>query len=265
MDRCDFTFRGESLSSHGYMLCEFDGSGSVENITTDSQRKLTSISMFGGKYFPIIYSVYDGALVAEMSICRHGNDAGKPITPKESAALKRWLESPVASEFRAGGTDYEGIFWNGTFNVEEIHSNSVCVGFHLTFTATAPFGYKDKVNISGSVVKGGFVSIDDISDDEGYIYPDITITLKASGDLKIMNEFDKRETVVRGCSSGETLTFTRLLQILSSNKSHELGDDFNYKFVRINNEYGNTLNKLTFNLPCTYSISYNPIAKVVIA
>ena len=43
MDRCDFTFRGESLSDHGYMLCEFDGSGSVENVTTDSQREMTSI------------------------------------------------------------------------------------------------------------------------------------------------------------------------------------------------------------------------------
>lgn len=50
MDRCDFTFRGESLSDHGYMLCEFDGSGSVENVTTDSQREMTSISMFGGRY-----------------------------------------------------------------------------------------------------------------------------------------------------------------------------------------------------------------------
>ena len=219
MDRCDFTFRGESLSNHGYMLCEFDGSGSVENVTTDSQREFTSISMFGGRYFPIIYSVYD----------------------------------------------YEGIFWNGTFNVEEIHSDDVCVGFHLTFTATAPFGYKDKVEFSGSVSKDGSISIDDTSDDEGYIYPDITVTLKAAGDLKITNNFDKRTTVVRGCSSGETLTFTHLLQILSSNKSHELGDDFNYKFIRINNEYGNVVNKLTFNLPCTYSISYNPIAKVVIA
>ena len=122
MDRCDFTFRGESLSDHGYMLCEFDGSGSVENVTTDSQREMTSISMFGGRYFPIIYSVYDGALVAEMSICRLGNDAGNAITPKEAAALKRWLESPVASEFRAGGIDYEGIFWNGTFNVEFIQT-----------------------------------------------------------------------------------------------------------------------------------------------
>ncbi|RGH18288.1 hypothetical protein DWV75_03550 [Ruminococcus sp. AF12-5] len=265
MDRCDFTFRGESLSNRGYMLCEFDGSGSVENVTTDSQREFTSISMFGGRYFPIIYSVYDGAFVAEMSICKSGENVGAEIKPKESAALKRWLESPIASEFRIGGNDYEGIFWNGTFNVEEIHSDDVCVGFHLTFTATAPFGYKDKVAFSGSVSKDGSISIDDTSDDEGYIYPDITVTLKAAGDLKITNNFDKRTTVVRGCSSGETLTFTHLLQILSSNKSHELGDDFNYKFIRINNEYGNVVNKLTFNLPCTYSISYNPIAKVVIA
>lgn len=265
MDRCDFTFRGESLNDHGYMLCEFDGSGSVGAVTTDSQRELTSISMFGGRYFPIIYSAYDGAFVAEMSICKLGNNAGTAVTPKEAAALKRWLESPVASEFRAGGDDYEGIFWNGTFNVEEVHADAACIGFNLTFTATAPFGYKDKVNISGSVAKDGTVSISDTSDDEGYIYPDITITLKAAGDLKITNGFDNRTTVVRGCSSGETLTFTHLLQILSSNKSHELGDDFNYKFIRINNEYGNVLNKLTFNLPCTYSISYNPIAKVVIA
>lgn len=52
------------------------------------------------------------------------------------------------------------------------------------------------------------MSISDTSDDEGYIYPDITITLKAAGDLKITNGFDNRTTVVRGCSSGETLTFT---------------------------------------------------------
>lgn len=153
MDRCDFTFRGESLSNHGYMLCEFDGSGSVGAITTDSQREFTSISMFGGRYFPIIYSVYDGALVAEMSICKLGDNAGSAITPKEAAALKRWLESPTASELRVGGDDYEGIFWNGTFNVEEVQADSICIGFNLTFTATAPFGYKDKVNISGSVAR----------------------------------------------------------------------------------------------------------------
>lgn len=265
MDRCDFKFRGELLSSHGYMLCEFDGSSSTSVVTTDSQREFTSVPMFMGKYHPILYYTYNNALIMEMSICKIDDSHGGTITPTEASSLKRWLSSSVSQEFRVGGDEYENYFWNGTFNVEEIHYASDCVGFHLTFTSTAPFGYKDKVELSGSVEKNASVTINDTSDEEGYIYPDMTVTLKASGDLKITNSFDKRETVVRGCASGETITFTRLLQILSSNNSHALGDDFNYKFIRINNEYGNTANKLTFSLPCTYSISYNPIAKVVIS
>lgn len=265
MDKCDFIFRGESLSSHGYMLCEFDASSSASVVTSDSQREFTSVPMFMGKYHPILYYTYNNSLIMEMSICKIEDSSNYIITPTEAASLKRWLNSPCAQEFRIVSEEYRDVFWNGTFNVEEIRFSSDCVGFRLTFTSTAPFGYKDKVELSGSVNQGGMIAIDDISDEEGYIYPDITITLNASGDLKITNEFDKRETVIHGCSSGETLTFTHLLQILSSNHAHELGDDFNYKFVRINNEYGKTINRLIFSLPCTYSISYNPIAKVVIA
>lgn len=265
MDTCDFIFRGESLSSHGYMLCEFDASSAASAVTTDSQRSFTSVPMLMGKYHPILYSTYENALVMEMSICKKDDSSDYIITPAEAASLKRWLSCPYAHEFRIDDPYYKDFFWNGTFNVEEIRISSDCVGFHLTFTSTAPFGYKNRVEINGSVEKNSSVVIDDISDEEGYIYPDITITMKSAGDLKITNEFDKRETVVRGCSSGETLTFTHLLQILSSNSSHALGDDFNYKFIRINNEYGKTVNKLNFNLPCTYSISYIPIAKVVIA
>lgn len=69
------------------------------------------------------------------------------------------------------------------------------------------------MNFSGSVDKDGSISINDTSDEEGYLYPDITITLKSAGDLKITNEYDKRTTVVRGCSSGETLTFTHLCKL----------------------------------------------------
>lgn len=262
----DFIFRDEKLSSHGYMVCDFDDASSANTATTDSQRDFTSISMFGSKYFPILYYTYNSQLVMEFSICKIGNKNNKNlISPTECAVIKRWLGSPNASELRLCSDEYDGYFWNGTFNIEEIHYAFGCIGFHLTFTATAPFGYKDKLNFSGSVDKDGSISINDTSDEEGYLYPDIIITLKSAGDLKITNEYDKRTTIVRGCSSGETLTFTHLLQIMSSNNSHELGDDFNYKFIRINNEYGKTVNKLTFNLPCTYSISYNPIAKVVIA
>lgn len=263
MSEFDFTFRGESLSSHGYMICEFDSSSSASAVTTDSQKEISSVSMFNGKYQPIIYSNYASALTMELSICKIDGD-NYYLTPQERVEIKRWLGCPYPCEFRLSDSKYDGYFWNGVFNVEEVRTPLGCVGFNLTFTATAPFGYKDKVEISGSVSANGAVTIKDTSDEEGYIYPDIEVTLQSAGTLKITNAFDNRATVVYNCLSGETLTFSHLLQIATDSSSHSLGDNFNYKFVRINNTYGKTQNTLTFSLPCTYKISYTPIAKVVI-
>lgn len=177
----DFIFRNEKLSSHGYMVCDFDDASSANTVTTDSQKEFTSISMFGSKYYPILYYTYGSQLVMELSICKIGDkNSKKLISPTECAEIKRWLGSPTVSEFRLCSDEYDGYFWNGTFNVEEIHYAFGCIGFHLTFTATAPFGYKDKLNFSGSVNKDGSINIEDTSDEEGYLYPDMTVTLKSS-------------------------------------------------------------------------------------
>ena len=115
MDRCDFKFRGELLSSHGYMLCEFDGSSSTSVVTTDSQREFTSVPMFMGKYHPILYYTYNNALIMEMSICKIDDVHGGVITPTEASSLKRWLSSPVSQEFRVGGDEYEKLFLERNF------------------------------------------------------------------------------------------------------------------------------------------------------
>lgn len=265
MNECDFSYRGETLSSHGYMLCEFDSPSSASNADTDSQKDIISISMYNGKYHPIIYCTYDSALTMEMDICKITDDDDYIIEPQETAEIKRWLGGMKPYKLQMLDSLYDGVSWVGVFNVEEVHYALGCIGFHLTFTATAPFGYKDTVTTSGTVAANGSVTINDISDEEGYIYPDMVVKLQSAGDLKITNAFDDRTTTVKNCSSGETLTFSHLLQITSDQSSHELSDDFNYKFLRISNVYGNTTNKITFNLPCTYSITYNPIAKVVIS
>lgn len=263
----DFTFRGESLSQRGYKLCCFNGQTSSEIAVTDSQRNFNLIHMFGGKYQPIAFTSYNEALIMEMDICKYDcpSETVLIIQPNETSEIKRWLSSPIANEFRLSDTAYDGIFWKGSFNVEEIHFCGECVGFHLTFTSVAPFGYRDTVTLEGTVAANGTVAINDTSDEEGYIYPDMSITLQADGDLEIENDFDNRKTVINGCESGEIINLTHLLQASTNKVAHILGNDFNYKFVRINNEYGNTVNNLTFNLPCEYLISYTPVAKVVIA
>lgn len=259
---CDFSFRGETLGDHGYVLCDFNGQSAAGVVVTDSQRTFTQMSMFGGKRFPFLYYRYDSALVIKTDICRR-DDSDLTITPVEAARMKKWLESPYPQELRLGGADFAGYFWVGTFNVEEVRLNDECIGFSLTFTADAPFGYKERVTLAGNAGSSEDVIIDDISDEEGYIYPDMSITLNEDGDLTIINEFDNRTTVIKDCTSGETITFTSYLQVLSSKENSNIGHRFNYIFPRINNTYMSTTNTLKFNLSCSYSISYKPIAKVV--
>ena len=265
MSEYSFTFRGETLEDHGYMICEFDGNSSANTVTTDSQRSFTSISMYSGKRKPILFYTYEDALVIKFSICKVEDANEQTIEPSEAAAIKRWLSSPTPQELRFSEEKYNGYHWVGVFNIEEVHYPGGCIGFDLTFTSLAPFAYKEKVEVSGTAIAGGSVTINDTSDEEGYIYPDVSITLRSAGDLRITNSFDNRVTVINGCSNGETITLSNLLQISSSNHSHILGNDFNYRFLRINNDYDNNVNKITFSLPCSYVISYKPIAKVVFA
>lgn len=265
MKDCDFLYRGESLEDHGYMLCNFNSSDSAGGETTDSQRTYSSFSAFNGKYFPIIFYKYENALEMEMSVCKLDSSPSPVITPAESSEFKRWLSTSTPHELRVGGEEYEGIFWNGVFNVEEVRWGNERIGFNLKFTSDAPFGYKDRVSLSGQLTNSGYILIGDTSDEEGYLYPDITITIQEAGDLLITNEYDERTTIVKDCREGETLSFSHLLQLKSSDGSHMIGKCFNFKFPRINNSYTNTDNKFKINLACTYNISYNPIAKVVFA
>ena len=263
MTGCDFSFRGETLSSRGYIIGNIDSSGGASTVTTDSQRNFSQMSMFGGKRFPFLYAVYSDAIKIDFSIFKEVDGEVQSITPQEAASMKKWLSSPIDQEFRLIDDLFTGYRWYGSFNVEEIHAGGICIGLKLSFISTAPFAYKNMVTITGSVLVGESVTINDTSDEEGYIYPEISVTLQSSGELRITNSYDERTAIVKNCVSGETITFTPLLQVLSSSSSHMVGNDFNYSFVRISNSYSDQENILTFNLPCTYSISYSPIAKVV--
>lgn len=104
-------------------------------------------------------------------------------------------------------------------------------------------------------------SLNDTSYEEGYIYPEMEITVKKDGDLIIHNSIENRETVVKNCKSGEVITLDYPI-IKSSDSSHNIQNDFNWKFFRIANTYDNSRNDLVVTLPCSIKIRYSPIVKV---
>ena len=104
-------------------------------------------------------------------------------------------------------------------------------------------------------------SLNDTSYEEGYIYPQMEITVKKDGDLTIHNSIENRETHIGNCTSGEVITFDYPV-IQSSDSSHNIQNDFNWTFFRVANTYDNSRNDLVISLPCSIKIKYSPIVKV---
>lgn len=266
----DFIYDGLRLSGLGYMIVSFDGSKGGE-IDTDSQLSYNHAPMMGGKRQPYITSVYENPLEMEFSIAKNICVNGRQSLSKESysitlgemAYLKRWLVRHSPHKLTVVGDEYDGIYWMGSFNVEEYVLGDGRVGATLKFECDAPFGYKEDVVFSGSLNANESLEYNCTSDEIGWIYPDITITVNENGDLKLKNN-DERETVIKNCKANEVITIDRNLQISTSFESHKIADDFNYIYYRVNNMFGSVANVLNTNLSISYEIRYSPYAKVVI-
>ena len=104
-------------------------------------------------------------------------------------------------------------------------------------------------------------SLNDTSYEEGYIYPEMEITVKKAGNLTIHNSIENRETYIADCQVNEVITMDYPI-IQSSISSHKIQNDFNWTFFRVANTYNNSRNDLTVSLPCSIKIKYSPIVKV---
>ena len=104
-------------------------------------------------------------------------------------------------------------------------------------------------------------TINDISHEEGHIYPHTEIIIAENGDLNIHNAIENRDTYIANCIAGEVITMDYPI-IKSSISSHNIQNDFNWNFFRVANTYENSRNDLTISLPCTIKVKYSPIVKV---
>lgn len=111
-------------------------------------------------------------------------------------------------------------------------------------------------------------SLNDTSYEEGYIYPQMEITIGDIDDkpinernLTIHNSIENRETYIANCKTNEVITLDYPV-IQSSDLSHNIQNDFNWTFFRVANTYNNSRNDLVISLPCSIKIKYSPIVKV---
>ena len=268
MQMIDFEYNGERLSDFSMMICNFESSGEdtqdVGNSLTINRVKAVN----SNEYYSTGYSYDDPFSFRCQTIKKGCGVTDQVITDIELNKIMRWLNRKKYCVLRPIYADdnFMNVYYKGTFNIQVIKAGKDAVGLDLTFNSDAPYGYMDEItyNYEFKSTTDKFIVID-VSDEVGHINAYAEITCLESGDLKIENTLDPDNTVIiSGCTAGEVLKLYGKQKIIESSlASHTtLPNDFNYRYLRINNTYDDVQNVFTSSIRCKITVSYSPIRKV---
>ena len=263
----DFEYDGRLLSNYGFIICEFDGQNGLSIMETGYKITFNKVARNRGRVNSLVSTQYDECITAQFHICKNPDEFDDlEITNDEYRDMVRWLNRHEFLQFRvlseAEGVDRASCYFNATFNIEKIYIHDVLYGLSLTIETDAPFGYGLPFEKTWEVDANETIEFVDLSDDFGFIYPDMTIICGESGDLVISNITFDNTMQINNCIAGEKISVYGSPQILeSSNKRHKIYNDFNYEFLRIGNSYTDRVNSLKFSIPCTFTMNYTPTIK----
>ena len=257
----DFSYAGRRLSDFGCIVSYINTSLN-DNISLGSEIKFETIENKNTHD-------YNEPTPITFDICKNPcSNEIKNFSDTEVSYIMRWLNKKRYEKFCPIYEDgsYPDIYFKGSFNVSAIYGNGGIVGFTLTFTSNAPYGFENEKVVIYSLDTNEKFEFYNNSDEFGYLYP-VRFELKcgSSGNFMMSNSLDSRNIVkVKNCIDGEIITFNCQDKIIQTDKeSHSsICKDFNYNFPRfVSNEYENK-NVFTVSMPCEITITYSLIRKV---
>ena len=246
----------------GCILCQFD-SGGLQTLSNGSAITFDLVSTQHGAKQERTGVSYGDCLTATLQICKdpYTHD-DLSFTTEEICDLMSWLNRKEFHKFKLLDDEYFDLYFEASFNISRIEVNGRVCGLELEMITNRPFALREPklVTIQNAETNGSAV-IFNASDEEGYLYPHMEITVQKKGNLEIGNDRDDTVMRIAGCSKGEVITLDYPL-IQTSLSSHKIEDDFNWNFFRLVSAFQNKKNTLTISLPCNIKISYSPIAKI---
>ena len=262
MKAFDFVYDGKNLSDFGFIICNFGDKG-LDTVSDGCQISFDTVPVFGGAKHELTSIQYEDCLETTIQICKHSCNGGiQEITTTEHRSITKWLNRKKFLKFKPLSDEYIDLYFEASFNISRIELDGRLFGFELEVVTNRPYALKDPriINIK-NLIQDGKHSINDISHEEGYIYPYVEIVINQDGNLNIHNAIENRDTYIANCVAGEVITMDYPV-IQSSISSHNIQNDFNWNFFRVANTFENSRNDLTVSLPCSIKIEYSPIVKV---
>lgn len=269
----DFEYNGELLSEYNCMLGSIETS-IEESISMGSELSLETVKTSNKDN--ILFTKYNDVISVTFDIlkrnCYDQNDMY--FTDADISRIMIWLNRKEYHKFKPLYDDDKlvDVYYYGTFTkIDAIYIAGEVVGFTLTFTANAPYGFTEVESFEQDLSStASTFNVYNNSQDLGYLYPSVVkITCGTSGDISIVNTTDNssRRTIVGNCSNGEIITMDCEHKVITSSISHpKLCNDFNYNWLRLIREYDELYNVFTFDTgkmsKAKIYIEYTPIRKV---
>lgn len=264
----DFEYDGKQLSDYMSIVCIINGTPDTSPINFGTPLTWNTIKV--GNRFLSITNGYDEAYTTTFQIAKFdcSNRENIKYSDVEISRIMKWLRQKDYKKFKPIFND--ASYYNVHFNViftdikPILIAGNIC-GFEVTLTTDAPFGYYDTVVTNGRKK----VQIQNQSDENGYIYPKVSISCGVSTNELILSSklqgSNNIESIIRNVAKNgvtEDFIFSGETKQLSSSTHANLYNDFNYVFpkIRVNND--NALNTFETNVDAQITIEYTPIARV---
>lgn len=262
MRAVDFEYRGIRLSDIGMCIAKFDDGG-TETIA-GSEITFNTVSTQHGKKHHLTSVEYEEALTFTLQICKNLCDGSKEEVDVETARdVVRWLNNCGFQKFRPICDEWSGIYLEASFNVSRIEVDGMLVGFELEGFTNSPYAHAEDIVVNIDAKVGEVINIYNKSDEFGYVYPDMEITVidGDDGNLEIYNAFEDRTTIIKNCKANEVIRI-KYPMISSSDSTHKIQNDYNWIFFRLASTFENRLNKITVNRSCNIKLTYSPVVKI---
>lgn len=261
MKASDFQYNGHLLSEFGCIICSFDDKG-LETID-GSEITFNTVSNLGGSKHRLTSTVYESCLETTIQICKYSCFTDiQEIAPVEYREISKWLNRKGFHKLKFLDESYIDLYYMASIrSINKIELDGRLMGLELNIVTNSPHSFKEpRTYVIKNIEHNGKHYINDTSYEEGFIYPYTEIIINESGTLEIYNAIEDRKTVIKNCVVGEVITMDYPI-IQSSLLSHNVQNDFNWKFFRVANTYDNSRNDLTISIPCIITVKYSPIVK----
>ena len=266
----DFEYDGRRLSDFGFIICTFDSFNGDKTEDGGAVIEFNTTPMRKGMKHSLVSTSYEDCIESKFHICKDPDyNSDLEITEDEYRNIARWLNRREFLPLKfLDDKSFSPCYFDASFNLAKTKIREILYGIELKMVTNRPFGYGKKRTCKYELSAEGTFAVKDLSDDIGYIYPNLTISCEEDGDYTITNETLGEDMKISDCVKGEIIKVNGETFEIKSNKEDIEGrknieDRFDYNYLKIGNTYSNRVNEISVNMACTILLEYYPVIKDV--